>query len=263
VSTSAATLVDDGRTIVRQIGYEQRTFWRMPQSALFTFVLPILLLVMFSSLEKGSHFKSLGGVNAVQYFVPSMLAYAIMGVCFVNLAIQVTIRREDGLLKRVRGTPLPAGSFFASLVGNALVVSAIDVVVALAVGRLFFSVELPSEWGPFLVAVVVGVCSFTALALAISSFIPNAEAAPAVVNLPFLVLVIFSGTFYPFPQGSFVSKVANFFPVQHFIKALFAPFSTVPGAPHAGWGNVLAVALWGVAGLLITFRRFKWEPVGK
>ncbi len=253
-------VVADGRTIVRQIGYEQRSFWRTPQTALFVFALPIIFMIMFNSLNKGNHLHTLGGVSAVQYFVPSMLAYGLMSVCFVNLAIQMAVRREEGLLKRVRGTPFPPGMFMASVVGNVLVISIIDVAIALLIGKLAFSLRLPSQWAPLVVAVTVGVISFSLLGLAISCFVPNAEAAPAIVNLPFLVLLVFSGAFYPFPKGSFVSHVANFFPVTHFIAALFAPFNPYRTgsafAPH----DLLVVAIWGVVGLVIALRRFTWEP---
>jgi ABC-2 type transport system permease protein len=255
-----SVVVDDTRTIVRQVGYEQRSFWRTPQTALFIFALPIVFMVMFNSLNKGNHLHPLGGVSAVQYFVPSMLAYGLMSVCFVNLAIQMTVRREDGLLKRVRGTPLTPASFMSSVIGNVVVISAIDVAIALLIGKLAFSLRMPAQWAPFALSVVVGVVAFSALGLAISCFVPNAEAAPAIVNLPFLVLLVFSGAFYPFPKGSFVSHVANFFPVTHFIGSLYAPFDPLrTGSSFAG-RDVLVVAIWGVVGAVIALRRFSWEP---
>jgi ABC-2 type transport system permease protein len=248
------------RTVVRQVGYEQRAFWRTPQSAVFTFALPVVFMVMFASINSGHHLSSLGGVSAVQYFIPSMLAYGVMSACFVNLAIGICFRRETGVLKRIRGTPLPAWAYLASVVGNAFVISILEVLVALAIGKLGYHIHFPSHWVPFLVAVGVGACAFSALGLAISCVVPNAEAAPAVVNLPYLVLVIFSGAFYPFPPNSAIAKVTNFFPVSHFIHALFAPFNTVPGSSPWRWGDLLVVAIWGVAGLVFTLRRFSWEP---
>ena len=255
-----STVVDDTRTIVRQVGYEQRSFWRTPQTALFIFALPIVFMVMFNSLNKGNHLHPLGGVSAVQYFVPSMLAYGLMSVCFVNLAIQMTVRREEGLLKRVRGTPLPPASFMSSVVGSVLVISIIDVALALLIGKLAFSLRMPGNWAAFAVSVVVGVVAFCCLGLAISCFVPNAEAAPAIVNLPFLVLLVFSGAFYPFPKGSFVSHVANFFPVTHFISSLFAPFDPLRSGSAFAARDVAVVAIWGAAGAVIALRRFSWEP---
>lgn len=256
----APSVAGDLRTVVRQIGFEQRAFWRTPQSALFTFALPVLLLIMFNTLEKGQHLTSADGVTAVQYFIPSMLAYGVMSASFVNLAITTCFRRESGVLKRWRGSPLPAWAFFASVVGSSLVIVVIDVVIALVVGRLAFGLHLPHDWAPLVLAVVVGGVTFAALGLAISSFVPNAEAAPAIVNLPYLVLVIFSGAFFPFPPHSSIQKVVAYFPVSHFIKALFAPFDLRPGVSPWAWHDLVVVAVWGAVGLFVTFRRFRWEP---
>jgi ABC-2 type transport system permease protein len=255
------TVLWDVRTVARQVGYEQRAFWRTPQSALFTFALPIVFMVMFASINSGNHLSALGGVPAVQYFIPSMLAYGVMSACFVNLAIGICFRRETGVLKRIRGTPLSPGAYMSSVVGNAFVISVCEVAVALVVGKLGYRIHFPSHWLPFIVALAVGAFSFSLLGLAISSVVPNAESAPAIVNLPYLVLVIFSGAFYPFPPHSIVSRVASVFPVSHFIKALFAPFNTVPGAQPWQWHDLLIIGLWGLAGLVFTLRRFKWEPL--
>lgn len=261
MSPAAATVVADVRTVARQVGYEQRTFWRTPQTALFIFALPILLMVMFNSLNEGNYLSALHHVPAVQYFVPSMLAYGLMSVCFVNLAISMAVRRETGILKRVRGTPLPPLSFLTSVVGNAVVVCLLDAALALTIGALAFHLHLPPGWlVPFGASLLVGVAAFSLLGLAISCFVPNAEAAPAIVNLPFLVLMVFSGAFYPFPPHSFVRKLADFFPVSHFIGSLFAPFDTAPGTPSFSGHDVAVVALWGVAGLVVAIRRFRFEP---
>jgi ABC-2 type transport system permease protein len=257
---TSSALLWDTRTFVRQVRYEHRAFWRTPQSAVFTFALPVVFMVMFASINSGHTLTSLGGVSAIQYFIPSMLAYGIMSACFVNLAIGICFRRETGVLKRIRGTPIPAWLYLAALVGNAFVISILEVGVALAIGKLGYHIHLPSHWVPFLLAVAVGACAFAALGLAVSTMVPNAEAAPAIVNLPYLVLVIFSGAFYPFPPHSLIARVTNFFPVSHFIRALFAPFNTVAGASPWRWGDLLVVGLWGLAGLAFTLRRFAWEP---
>ena len=162
--------------------------------------------------------------------------------------------------KRDHGTPIPPALFMASVVGNVLVISAIDVALALLIGKFAFSLQLPHHWAPFVVSVIVGVVAFSLLGLAIACFVPNAEAAPAIVNLPFLVLLVFSGAFYPFPKGSFVSHVANFFPVTHFIDSLFAPFDPLRAGSSFAGRDVLVVAIWGAVGGIVALRRFSWEP---
>ena len=258
--TVDASLRGDVLLIGRNIGYEQRAFWRNPQAAIFTFALPVMFLILFASLARGQHIKSLGHINAEQYYIPSILAYGVMSACFSNLAIGMTLRREMGLLKRVRGTPMPLWAYLSAVVGSALVVTVVQVVIALVIGRTVYGVHLPDEPLPFVVALFLGAATFCTLGFAVSSFVPNAEAAPAIVNLPYLVLVIFSGTFYPLAQGTLLAKFVNFFPVSHFIKAMFAPFDTLPGHSPWAWRDLLVVAVWGVVGLLVTVRRFRWEP---
>jgi len=266
VTTATSGLARWGRRsnlamVIRQIGYEQRTFWRTPASAIFTFALPVVFLVLFAGINKNTRLHSLGGIPGVQYLVPSLLAYGVMSACFVNLSITIVFRRDTGILKRTRGTPLPSWAFFAGVLGSALVVSTVMVAIALVVGRVFYDVRFPSHWLPFIVALVVGALSFAMLGLGVSGLVPNAEAAPAVINVPFLILVIISGTFFPFPPHSLISKVADFFPVSHFIKAVFAPFNDV-GFHQSPWAlhSLLIVAIWGVVGVVLAVRRFRWEP---
>jgi ABC-2 type transport system permease protein len=254
-------VVADTRTVARQINYEQRAFWRAPQSAIFTFALPLLLLVVFAGLYKGQTLPTRGGVSALQYFIPAMLAYGLMASCFVNLAIGVASRRELGLLKRVRGTPLAPWQYLASVVGNALVVGGTEVILGLLVARFGYSVHMPDAL-PFVVSVAVGAATFSLMGLAASTFVPSADSAPAIVNLPFFVLTFLSGVFYPFAHGSWLSKVAGYFPVAHFIDALFAPFDTLRGAKPWAWHDLFVLAIWGAVALFITVRRFTWEPRG-
>jgi ABC-2 type transport system permease protein len=246
--------------LARQIGYEQRIFWRNPQRAIFTFALPVVLLVVFGGLDRGGTASSLGHINIEQYIIPSLLAYAVMNACFSNLAITLSLRRDSGILKRVRGTPLPLWAYFAGVVGSCVVVVALVVAIALVVGAAAYHVHLPTKWLPFIVAVLLGTVVFCALGFAVAAIVPNADAAPAVVNLPYLVLVIFSGTFYPIAMTSTLYKVIGFFPVVHFIRALFAPFDDVGHASPWAGHDLLVLALWGLAAVAFTLRRFRWEP---
>ncbi|MHB8669802.1 MAG: ABC transporter permease [Acidimicrobiales bacterium] len=246
----------------RQIGWEQRAFWRNPASAVFTFVFPALFLVIFSSTNINSTITSLGPgrINFTQYYVPSIVAFGVMGACFTNLAIALAFRRDSGVLKRVRGTPLPPWAFLGGLIGNAIVVGTLLTIIVIGVGMALYDVTFPGRWVALLGSLAVGAAAFCAMGLATTTFVPNAEAAPAVVNVVFFPLVFISGTFFPIGPRSVMAQIAGVFPVRHFITAVFASFDPRHTGSGLRAGDLAVMAAWGIAGLLIALRRFRWEP---
>jgi ABC-2 type transport system permease protein len=141
-----------------------------------------------------------------------------------------------------------------------MIVAAIQVVVLLAVGRIGFGVHLPSDLGAFVLAVVVGMISFSALGLAMSTLVPNQDAAGPIVSIVFFVLLFLSGLWFPLKPGSGLAQFSSFFPVHRFISAVFAPFDVQKGASPWAWHDLLVVALWGVAGAIVAVRRWRWAP---
>ena len=133
--------------VMLQIRYEQKLYWRSPSSAMFTFLFPILLLVIFASLNYGATLRALGGISYNQYYVPGIVAFGVISACFSNLAIGLCFRRDSGVLKRIRGTPLPPWVFMAGNIGSSLVVSAILTVLTTAVGVAFYGVSFPGRYG--------------------------------------------------------------------------------------------------------------------
>ena len=247
----------------RQVGYEQRSYWRNPAAAGFSFVSPILLMVIFSSTSSNSKISSLGNINYTQYYIPSIVAFGVMGMCFTNLAISVTFKREAGTLKRVRGTPLPSWIYLGGLIGNAVIVCIILAALVVALGMLLYSVTFPGHTAALLVTLAVGAASFCALGLAVTTFMPNAEAAPAIVNLVFFPLLFISGTFFPIDNKSILAKIATVFPVKHFIDATFAAFDPrLHGSGFKGW-DLLVMVIWAGVALALATRRFRWEPSTK
>lgn len=247
------------RLIARQVYYEQKQYWRNPASAFFTLYFPIVLLVIFSSLNNSSRNTDYVNVRYTEYYVPAIIVFAVIGATFTNLAMSLAIRRDSGILKRLRGTPLPAWALIAGIIGSAVMIAALLVTVTTLVGVLFYSVTFPGRWLGLAIDIVVGVACFSALGLAVSAFIPNADAAPAVTNAVLLPLTFISGTFFPINPDSVFSQIANVFPIRHFIFTTFAAFD--PHASADGFvGRDLAVmAAWGLFGLLFTVRRFRWE----
>jgi ABC-2 type transport system permease protein len=172
----------------------------------------------------------------------------------------VTFQRDAGILKRVDGTPLPAGVYFTARVLHALFVAILLVVITAAFGRLAYQASVPTgiTLVHFLVMLVVGAGSFCALGFAITTVIPNADASPAIVNATILPLLFLSGIFIPLGTNapSWILWVARIFPVRHFALGMQAGFL----GTNFDWVDVVVVAAWGAAGLLIAILRFSWEP---
>ena len=171
------------------------------------------------------------------------------------------IRRETGLLKRLRLSPLPTWTLLTSILLSTLLIAFAQVVLMLAVGRWAFGVSLPSNAGVgALVAVLVlGALSFAALGIAMSTLIPNQQAAGPLTSTVFFVLLFLSGLWFPLKSGSTLAKISAWFPIRHFITAVFKSFSH-PGTSAWAGHDLLIVAIWGVVGAVIALRRFQWAP---
>ncbi|HEY6275901.1 MAG TPA: ABC transporter permease [Streptosporangiaceae bacterium] len=244
-----------------QIRYVNKSFWRNPASAFFTFAFPLMFLVIFTSLL-GHYTVQIGtrSVNSATYYVASMASFAVITACYNNIAIQLTFQRDAGVLKRTNGTPLPGSAFLGARIVHALLVSVLLVIITAAFGRAFYSASLPTGLTllRFLVVLVVGAATFCALGLAVTAVIPNAEASAAIVNATILPVLFLSGIFIPFGNNtpSWILWIARVFPVKHFADGMQAGF--LGTAFH--WTDVLIVAIWGLAGLLLAVRFFSWEP---
>jgi ABC-2 type transport system permease protein len=239
-----------------QIRYEQLSFWRNPQSAFFTFVFPVVIIVLFGALfghvARSSYFY---GLPALQYYVPTIAAVSVLGSCYSQLAIVLALRRQNGILKRVHGTPLPAWAYFLGLLAHCVMVSVVDIALIVGVGRLY-GVPLPDHWAAIAVALVLGAASFCALGVAVASLIRNAEAAPPVVQLVLFPLLFVSGTYFPI-HSAVLNRIAGALPVRPFNQALLGPF-----AHHTGfdWKHLGVLLAWGALGALVAIRRFRWDP---
>jgi ABC-2 type transport system permease protein len=239
-----------------QVRYEQLSFWRNPQSAFFTFVFPVVIIAIFGALfGHGAGSSYFYGLPALQYYVPTIAAVSVLGSCYSQLAIVLALRRQNGILKRVHGTPLPAWAYFLGLLAHCVMVSVVDVALIVGVGRLY-GVPLPGHWAAIAVALVLGAASFCALGVAVASLIRNAEAAPPVVQLVLFPLVFVSGTYFPI-HSAVLNRIAGALPVRPFNQALLGPF-----ARHASldWSSLGVLLAWGAVGALVAIRRFRWDP---
>jgi ABC-2 type transport system permease protein len=244
-----------------QVRYVNKAFWRNPASAFFTFAFPLMFLVIFTSLLGNNSVQiGLRTVNTSTYYVASMAAFAVITACYTNVATTITFQRDAGVLKRTNGTPLPAGSFLGARMVHALLVSVVLVGLTTAFGRAFYHADVPTGITllRFLVVLTVGAAAFCALGLAITAVIPNADASLAIVNATILPLLFLSGIFIPFGNDTpaWVEWIARIFPVKHFADGMQAGYL----GTAFSWIDVLVVAAWGLAGMLLAIRFFSWEP---
>jgi len=254
--------VSEAGVVARQLQYEQRNFWRNPVSAFFAFLFPIIFLVVFATLFRNTTAK-IGRATVAydDYYIPALTAFGVIGACYTNIASSISIRRDSGVLKRLRGTPLPPWAFMLGLVGSSIIVALLLAAVTVTFGIAVYGVHVPQHIAAVAVTLAVGAIVFCALGLAMTVVIPNAEAAPAIVNAVLFPLVFISGTFFPIDQSSVLAKIASYFPVRHFISAMFNAFDPSHLSSTGFSGNDLLVMLaWGAAALLIAVRRFRWEP---
>jgi ABC-2 type transport system permease protein len=249
------------RLTFTQLRYVNKTFWRNPAAAFFTFGFPLMFLVIFTVLLGHGTMRLDGGlIHQSTYYVAAMAAFGVITSSYTNVAMTVTFQRDEGILKRTNGTPLPSVSYFGAKVLHALFVALLLVVLTAAFGRVFYQADVPTGLTllRFLVMVVVGSASFCALGVAITSRIPNADSAPAIVNATILPLLFLSGIFIPLGNNApaWVMFIERVFPVHHFASGLQAGFI---GTPFS-WTDVIVVAAWGVGGLIVALRFFSWEP---
>jgi ABC-2 type transport system permease protein len=248
-------------TTVRQVGWEQRQFWRNPASAAFTFAFPLLFLVVFIGINGNDkvHLPS-GTVKFAQFYVPAIVAFGVISASYTNLAFNLSVRRDNGLLKRVRGTPLPPVVYLGGIAGNVIVVSTILTVLVTVLGVVAYGVTFPGHYLALVVTLVLGAACFGACGAMVSTFIPNEDAAPAIVNFVIFPLLFISGTFGRVESTSTLGRVASAFPVFHLNKLIEGTFNPSPGESGLHASHLGVLAAWCVGALVIAALRFRWEP---
>jgi ABC-2 type transport system permease protein len=250
--------------VLHQFRYDQKAFWRNPASVFFTVMFPVILLLIFATVFGGQTVDVRGGIKTTAYYVPAIITLSVISATMQSLAMSLVIAREDGRLKRGRGTPMPAWVFIAGRVGNSIVVALMMLALIATIGRLLYGVAIPWDRLPAIVLVlVVGAASFCCLGIALTAAIPSQDAAAPIVNALLLPLYFLSGVFIPddqLPNG--VIHFADAFPIRHFFEAFFNAYVPGGGVSAVSWGNLALVAIWGVIGLALAVRFFRWTPRG-
>ena len=236
----------------RQYRLERKLFWRNPSAAFFNFLLPLLFLAFFGAIFAGSQ-------ENLDVIVPGIAGMSVMSTTFSALAFNVTFLREQGVLKRMRGTPLPAGAYIGGIALSAITNTAVQIAIITVAGRLLFGVGWPKDVLELVVFVAAGVVCFASLGVALSHAIPNFDSAPAYVNAVFLPVIFVSGVFFDAATAPrWLKGVAEALPLKHVIDGLSG--AMVKGSGLAQDAPALAViAMWAVVGIALAVRGFSWE----
>jgi ABC-2 type transport system permease protein len=246
----------------RQLRAQNKLFLRNPFSAFFSLAFPVMFLLLFGSLNGGGRIQELGNIRYIQFLAPGMLAFAVISTCYTGLVTGVAINRDEGLLKRVRGTPLPPWVYISARIGSAVWFSLVSAVVMVVVAVLLFKVEVIGRMLPAAaVTLLLGAGCFCALGMAVAAVIPNGEAAPVIANFTFFPVAFVSDLFFPTAGApAWVGTVGSIFPVKHFAVALEGTFNPLVHGSGFAWGHLGMLVLWMVVGVVVAVRFFRWEP---
>jgi len=233
----------------RQYRLERRMFWRNPSAAFFNFVLPLLFLALFGAIFAGDQ-------ENLDILVPGIAGMSIVSATFVALPYTLVFLREEGVLKRLRGTPLPAGAYLGALAAHAVTNAAIQLTIVIVAGKAFFGVGWPQDWVQLAVFATAGVTCFALLGAALAHAIPNFESTAAYVNAAFLPLIAISGVFYDADNApAFLRDIAEALPLVHVIDGLSGAMVTGEDA----WSGLIVIGLWTAVGAVLAVRGFRWE----
>lgn len=245
--------------LLHQFRSEQKLYWRSRELAFFTFIFPIVIFVLLGSVYGDDPIEE-EGVTGSEYLLAGLLGYGVAATAFAGLAILIVIRRESGVLKRLRGTPLPAWAWVTGTLGSTVVVYFVEAVALIVVGRLMFDVPFPEQPVSVGLGLLLGALAFAALGVALTTVIRSAEGASAVISAIYLPMAFLAGSFWTteaYPPV--LEAIANVLPLTYFIDLMR---DIVLGNEQL-WENgtdLAVVAAWGVAGLVVSVRRFRWEP---
>jgi ABC-2 type transport system permease protein len=238
-----------------------RLMARTPRATFFTLVFPLVLLVLLDSLASGRVDVPGGTVRYAQYITPSIAIFALTGATYTGVIFGVAAAREQGVFKRIRGTPLPMSVFLASWVAATVVGALGSVVVMFAIAVPAFGVDVRPELIPAaIVTLLVGAFCFTALGFAVASFVRRTDTAPIVANITLFPLLFISGVFFSLEGApQWLRRIADVFPVSHLVRAFEACFSPFTSGAGFAWRDLAVIFAWGIAGAVVATRRFARE----
>ena len=247
---------------LRQIIYENKAYRRNPAAAFFTLVFPLLFLGMLKIFGDGLVEIDGGKVTRATIYIPMITAFSVVSSCYTGIAMTLTFNRDNGILKRMRGTPLNLGPFLFGKIAHNVLISISLVIIIFTIGILFFEVSItPKTFPALIIILILGSATFSALGIAITTIIPNSDAAAPIVNASVIPLMFISDVFIPMDNApSWINFIAQLFPVRPFSVALqdtYNPFVS-------SWGldiqNILVLVVWLSVAIFISIKFFRWEP---
>jgi ABC-2 type transport system permease protein len=244
------------RLFLHELRNQQLVFWRSKEAALFIFLFPLLLFLLLGSVYSGKIY----GLPAPQALLAGMLGYGCANTAFAGLAIQLVVRREVGILKRLRATPLSATTYITAMLASTLIVFLLQAIGLFVLGRILYGTPFPHALGSLVLALVIGAAVFAALGVATASLIRSAEGSSAVVNFILLPTAFLTGSFGPTHRyPSFLRAIGDVLPLKYFIDIM----NSVYLRGHSLWtkpGALGVLAAWGATGLVVAALKFRWEP---
>jgi ABC-2 type transport system permease protein len=245
------------RLLWHELKTELLLYTRSRELAFFTFLLPMIFFVLLGSTYGND---TVDGVKGSRFLEAGMIGYGAISIAFAGLAIVLVIRRENGILKRLRATPLPAWVYISSVLAAFLLAFAVEVIGLVVIGRVLFGVAIPDRIGSLVLALLLGAISFCGLGIGVTSLMRSAEGASAVVNAIYLPMSFISGSFFsPRHFPSVLRAIADVLPLTYFLRLV----RNVMLHGHEIWTqgtNVAVIAAWGLAGVIVALRSFRWEP---
>jgi ABC-2 type transport system permease protein len=231
-----------------QVRYEQRAFWRNRRRALASFAFPLMFLLIFGAITRGATVKGDGNIPYINFYVPGIIAYAVMVIGFTNTAMSIALLRAEGVLKRMRATPMPWALYLGGIVLSTVITIAVACVLLLAIGVLFYKAHLNTSAVPgLIVTVAVGTICFTSLGIAVSRFIPKPDSGMPVLMLIVLPLSFISNVFFPIYKPQALVEIGKLFPLRRVAEGLGPAFKQTQGSGFIGH-DLVALAIWAAVG---------------
>jgi ABC-2 type transport system permease protein len=255
-------LAAEARLFLHEFRTEQLLFWRNREAAFFTFLLPVIFFLIFGSVYGNDRIAltTSDHVRGAAFLEAGMIGYGVAATCFAGLGITLVVRRESGVLKRIRATPLPAMTYLVAMLASTFLVFLIEAVIIVCLGRLLFSVAVPDRLFSLAGVLALGSLTFAALGLGVTGLVRSAEGSSAVINAIYLPMAIVSGTFYsPHSYPAFLRVIADVLPLTHFTE-LTRDVMLRHDHIWTDWGAIGVVVLWGLIGLAGAARGFRWQP---
>jgi ABC-2 type transport system permease protein len=245
--------------VLGQIGYQSVLLVRSPAGAFFAVVVPVMILVALQFLHGQ---QTIEGVRSAQFFTAAMAAFAVMNVGYITTITGTVIARDEGILKRLRGTPLPPVAYIAGRIGAAALMTAGSVTVVILVGFVIYGISLDGSLiGVTAVTVLVGILCFTTVGLAATVVVASTDVALPIAYGTLLPLCFISDVFIPSGGGpGWLTTAASILPVKHLADALERAFATPPGNATLNGGDLVVLAAWAAGAFIVSVLFFRWEP---